>query len=57
MLEVLNFFRVHQSYLINFDFLQRYLRDDGGYVIMSDGKQIPIAKRRKEEFSQKMKLL
>lgn len=57
MLEALNFFRVHQSYLINFGFMQRYLRDDGGYVVMSDGKQIPIAKRRKEEFSQKMKLL
>jgi two-component system, LytTR family, response regulator len=56
MLEALNFFRVHQSYLINFGYLQRYLRDDGGYVVMSDGKQIPIAKRRKEEFSQKMKL-
>jgi two-component system LytT family response regulator len=56
MLESLNFFRIHQSYLINMDFMQRYLREDGGYVVMSDGKNIPIAKRRKEEFSQRMKI-
>ncbi len=51
-----HFFRVHQSYLINFSYLQRYLRDDGGYVVMRDGKQIPIAKRRKEEFLSRMKV-
>ena len=56
MLESLNFFRVHQSYLINFAFMQRYLRDDGGYVVMSDGKEIPIAKRRKEEFTHRMRI-
>lgn len=56
MLEHLDFFRVHQSFLINFAFLARYLRDDGGYVVMKDGVQIPIAKRRKEEFLSKMRL-
>ena len=56
MLEQLNFFRVHQSYLINFKHLQRYIRDDGGYVVMVDGKQIPIAKRRKEEFLAKLRV-
>ena len=56
MLENLDFFRIHQSHLINFTYLQRYMRDDGGYVIMRDGTSIPIAKRRKEEFLAKMKL-
>ena len=56
MLMPLDFFRVHQSYLINFNFLKKYLRDDGGYVVMSDGKTIPIAKRRKEEFLAKMRM-
>lgn len=56
MLMPLDFFRVHQSYLINFNYLKKYLRDDGGYVVMSDGKTIPIAKRRKEEFLSKMRV-
>ena len=50
LLTHLNFFRIHQSYIINIDHMQRYMRDDGGYVIMVDGKKIPIAKRRKEAF-------
>jgi two-component system LytT family response regulator len=56
MLEHLNFFRVHQSYLINFNHMQRYVRDDGGYVVMQDGAQIPISKRKKEEFLSKLKM-
>lgn len=50
LLAGMNFFRIHQSYIINIDHIQRYVRDDGGYVIMADGMKIPIAKRRKEEF-------
>lgn len=56
MLSRMDFFRVHASYLINFNFLTRYLRDDGGYAVMSDGEQIPISKRRREEFLSKMKV-
>ena len=50
LLENHGFFRIHQSYLIQLSHIQRYLRDDGGYVVMADGFHIPIAKRRKEEF-------
>ena len=56
MFEHLDFFRVHQSYLINFTQMKSYLRDDGGMVIMQDGARIPISKRRKEEFLQRLKL-
>ena len=55
ILEHLGFFRIHQSYLIHMSHVQRYLRDDGGYVVMSDGIRIPIAKRRKEEFMAMLK--
>lgn len=43
------FFRVHQSYLINLDHMIRYVRGSGGYVVMRDGTQIPVARSRKEE--------
>jgi two-component system LytT family response regulator len=56
MLEHLDFFRIHQSHLINFKHLQRYVRDDGGYVVMQDGTHIPISKRKKEEFLAKLKM-
>lgn len=56
MLARMDFFRIHASYLINFNFLTRYLRHDGGYAEMSDGRQIPIAKRRKEEFLSRLRV-
>ena len=50
LFDQLGFFRIHQTYLVNLHKVQRYVRDDGGYVIMPNGEKIPIAKRRKEEF-------
>jgi len=52
--EVLNdvgeFFRVHHSFLINFKFVQKYIRGEGGEVIMNNGKSIPVARSRKQDF-------
>ena len=44
------FFRVHHSFLINLKFVQRYIRGEGGEVIMSNGKNIPVARSRKQDF-------
>lgn len=45
-----NFFRVHNSYVVNLDQVKKFVRGDGGYVVMNDGTQITIARARKEEF-------
>ncbi len=45
-----NFFRAHQSYLINLDYLDFYNKHDGGYIVMKDGSKIPLAQRKKEVF-------
>jgi two-component system LytT family response regulator len=50
MLEGYSFFRIHQSYLINLKFMQRYVKGDGGYVVMKDGTSLDVARRKKEEF-------
>ena len=42
------FVRVHQSYLINPNYMQKYIRNDGGYVVMSNGKSIPISNTKKK---------
>jgi two-component system LytT family response regulator len=55
LLDQKHFFRIHQTYLVNMQHVQRYVRDDGGYVIMQDKSKIPIAKRRKEEFMSLLK--
>jgi two-component system LytT family response regulator len=50
-----NFFKVHQSHIINLKFVKKIIRQDGGFVLMTNGKLIPIARRRKEEFLALMK--
>lgn len=48
------FCRVHHSYLINLNHITEYIRNDGGFVIMSNKKAISVARRRKDEFFQKL---
>jgi two-component system, LytTR family, response regulator len=44
------FYRVHKSYLINLSEMKRYVRGEGGYVVMSNGQSVDVSKRRKEAF-------
>jgi len=48
MLEPFGFFRVHQSHLVNLRFVKEYKKTDGGIVVMEDGQEIYVARRRKE---------
>ncbi len=42
------FVRVHQTHLINFDFVKQLDRQEGGQLVMHDGSLIPISGRKKE---------
>lgn len=44
-----NFFRVHQSHLINLSHIKRYEKGDGGYLVMADDSVVPVSFRKKEE--------
>ncbi len=50
MLMTESFFRIHSSYLINLNYVSKYIRSDGGYVVMENGESISVARNRKEEF-------
>lgn len=43
------FFRIHNSHLINVNFIKRYHKSKG-IIEMDDGVKIPLAARRKKEF-------
>ena len=45
-----DFFRVHKSYLIHLHEMKKYVRGEGGYVVMSNGDSVDVSKRRKEDF-------
>ncbi|MDX1477876.1 MAG: LytTR family DNA-binding domain-containing protein [Saprospiraceae bacterium] len=43
-----SFFRTHQSYLVNLNYLKRYIKGSGGNVVLQDGSIIQVARARKE---------
>lgn len=43
-----NFFRPHQSFLINLNAVSRIDKTDGGFIILKNGTEIPISTRRKQ---------
>lgn len=50
LLAGLQFFRVHQSHLINLNCVERYDKHDGGSVILKDGTAIPLSPAKKDQF-------
>ena len=44
------FFRIHQSHLINMREVNRFLKPDGGSVVLHDGSQVPVSRSKKDEF-------
>jgi two-component system LytT family response regulator len=49
-LEGSGFFRIHNSFLINLSHVKKYVRGDGGHVIMSNNKEINVSRSKKDEF-------
>jgi len=50
LLSKYNFFRVHQSYIINISHVIKFYKRQGGEIEMSDGKIIPVSRSKKDKF-------
>ena len=50
-----SFFRIHKSFLINLLHAKEYIRGEGGMVIMSNGVDIDVSRRKKDQFLSKLK--
>ena len=44
------FIRIHHSYIININCIEKYVKGDGGQVLMKNGVMLDVARRKKEEF-------
>lgn len=53
LLSDVDFFRVHNSHLINMQQMQSYIQGEGGFALMSDGAQVEVSRRRKADFLKK----
>lgn len=57
ILRDLNFFRIHNTHLINLQYVKKYIRGQGGSVILSDGTQLSISRSRKADFLESLRNL
>lgn len=48
------FFRVHNSHLINLDCIRSYHKGKGGTVLLNDGSEILVSTRRKDDFLRRL---
>lgn len=42
-----SFLRVHQSHLVNTNFIREFVKGDGGYLVMSEGSNVPVSTRKR----------
>ncbi len=44
-----DFCKVHKSHLVNLRYVSKYIRGEGGILVLTDGSEIDVARRKKEE--------
>ena len=47
------FYRIHQSYIVNFKSIQAFDRSTN-YVLLSNGKELPVSRSKRNDFLQQM---
>ena len=50
MLMQYRFCRVHNVHLINLNYVKKYIRGEGGSVVMENGDEIDVSRRKKDDF-------
>lgn len=51
------FLRIHNSHLVNLNHVKKYKKGRGGSVIMSDGAELDVSARKKEEFLKELGII
>jgi two-component system LytT family response regulator len=54
MLEEYSFLRVHHSFLVNLNEINKYVKGEGGYLVMSDESTVDVSRSKKEILLQKL---
>ncbi len=58
--ELLNsygFIRCHQSHLVNKRYIKSWIKEDGNYLLLEDGTQIPVSRQKKDTIKEQLERL
>lgn len=50
------FIRIHHSHIVNLNEVEKYIKGEGGYLIMSDGSTVNVSRSRKDLLLKKLSL-
>lgn len=56
LLDDTDFIRVHKSYIVNINFVERYIRGEGGTVIMPNGVEVSVSRTMKATLLEKLNI-
>ncbi|MBC7536096.1 MAG: LytTR family transcriptional regulator [Ferruginibacter sp.] len=56
ILEDYPFIRVHHSHVVNINEVEKYIKGEGGYLIMSDGSSVNVSRSKKDLLLKKLSL-
>lgn len=51
-----HFYRIHHSCVINLNEVEKYVKMEGGYIVMKDGSQASVSQKRKDKFIELMNM-
>lgn len=51
------FIRCHQSHLVNKKYVKSWIREDGSYLLLEDGSQVPVSRQKKDTIKQELERL
>ena len=54
LLQEYDFMRVHNSFLINLREVKKYIKSDGGYIIMNNGDHVNLSQSKKDQFLERI---
>ena len=57
MLNIYNFYRVHKRHVVNLNYIRKFTRGEGSMVIMEDGLEIDVSRRRRPAFLERLRQL
>ena len=57
LLTPFNFLRIHQSHLVNLEYVSAFVKSEGGYLTLNDGSCLSVARNRKERVLQHLRAM
>jgi two-component system, LytTR family, response regulator len=49
LLNMVPFFRVHNSWLVNLQYAVRYVKGDGGYLVLNNDLTVPVSRNKRDD--------